>query len=96
MAVRDARGNQLKEGDVVSLEIPSTRVVGDVQKVANGGIVTGTRAGKDHVTAGEVIVLVAFRLTVDPTNPTLGNVLKLHADVQGENGKSGPVLELPN
>lgn len=94
--VRDSRNNELQVGDVVSLEIPSTRVVGDVQKVVHGGIITGTRGGGGRqMTAGEVIVLVAFRLTVDPTQPALPNVLKLHTD-RGATAPTPPSIELSN
>ena len=79
---RDARGISLKEGDTVSLEIPSTRVVGDIQKIAHGGIVTGMRGGHDRISMGSVTVLVAFEIALDPSNPIIPNALKLHQEKQ--------------
>ena len=93
---RDARGNRLKKGDTVSLQIPSNVVVGDVQSVTQGGIVTGMRQGGQQVTAGEVIVLVAFRLNVDPTQDILPNVQKLYKENDDHDGAVGPVLALEN
>jgi hypothetical protein len=93
---RDARNNEIEVGDVVSLEIPSTRVVGDVQTVTNGGIVTGIRRNDQQASPGMVVVLVAFQVLVDPAHPIIGNMLKLHqaADVEAE--KPHPVIELSN
>jgi|GEM_PF-2153514 len=93
MSVRDARNQEINVGDVVSLEIPSTRVVGDVNTVNNGGIVTGINRAKGgmQATMGEVIVIVAFRINVDPTNPIIPNMLKLY---NGENLPEVKKIEL--
>lgn len=95
--VKDARNNELKVGDIVSLEIPSTRVVGDVTAIRNGGVIVGgTRGSGQKMTTGNVTVLVAFSIPIDPNNPMIHNALKLHNEDAQESKPASSLLELPN
>jgi len=76
----DSRQNKIEVGDTVSLEIASNRVVGEICDIENGGIITGIDRRKHGMEAsmGFVTVLVAFKIAVNPDQPIIPNLLKLH------------------
>jgi hypothetical protein len=82
----DARQNEIKVGDTVMLEIISKSVVGEIRDIENGGIITGINR-KDHgmvASMGFVTVLVAFKIAVNPEQPIISNMHKLHTDGDGK------------
>lgn len=80
--VKDARGNELKVGDHISLEITSSRVVLVIEDIQEGGIITGTRSGGAEARPGMIVSFGHFSTQFDPTMPIIGNVLKLHTEEQ--------------
>jgi hypothetical protein len=88
---KDARGNELKVGDQVALEIPSTKVLGNIVQITQGGIITGMKRGGQEQLPGELTVAVHFLLQVHPQQPVLPNVLKLH-----QQGEEKGLIELQN
>ena len=89
--VKDARGNELKVGDHISLEIPSTRVVLVIQDIQEGGIITGTRSGGAEARPGMIVLSGRFSTQFDPTMPIIGNMLKLHTEEQDAETKKNLV-----
>jgi len=85
----DARRNKIKVGDTVSLEIPSRNVTGEIREMDEGGLIAGISKGgkKLEVAMGFVTVLVAFRIPVNPEQPIIPNMLKLHSEDGPEESK---------
>jgi hypothetical protein len=90
MAMYDARKNMVKEGDTVSLEIASKTVVGEIREIEEGGLIAGIsrRDRKLETALGFVTVLVAFKIAVNPEQPMIPNMLKLHAEPALNDGKT--------
>jgi len=65
--VRDARGNELKEGQTVLLKWGMQTVEGVVAEVKQGGVITGLRKGGEQISPATVRIECAFTINCDPT-----------------------------
>lgn len=91
--VYDAIGNELKRMDLVQLALNDPHIHGKVVEIKGGGIITGLRRGGGEVSPGLVTVVCTFTFPVDPTNPQLGNVLKLCDPNPEQTDKAREMLE---
>lgn len=73
--VKDAMGHELKEGDLISIELPSPRLVCKISKLDGGGL---SIAARGQQMPGVMQSTSVITNTWDPKQPWLPNVLKLH------------------
>lgn len=90
---RDRINNKLAEGDLVTVTLDSSTVLGRVQLIEEGRIikVTGTRnpqAAAEQMQTGKVKVVFDFDFIFDP-RVGLTNIIKV-VDPQGERKSGGP------
>jgi hypothetical protein len=76
--VTDIMGNELKEGDLVALQLERPLIFGRIAEVAEGGIITGLRGGQSEMRPTRVMVICHHPIEVDPRQPKIGAMIKLY------------------
>ena len=76
--MKDVRGNVLKKGDSVLLELPKPQVVGKVHEIMGGSVLAVGRGGQSRVSPAYVEVMCLFRIPVDPTNRVAEVLVKIY------------------
>jgi hypothetical protein len=74
--LKDMLGNELQEGDSVSIALAHPQATGQIAQLQNGGLIGGARKGQE-VRPGFVTVHCAFQIPFDPMNPVLGTAVKV-------------------
>jgi hypothetical protein len=76
--VKDVMGNELKQGDLVALQLERPLIFGRVTEIAEGGIITGVRGGQAEMKMTRIVVLSHHPMDVDPRISQVLNLIKLH------------------
>ena len=76
--VKDTMGNELKEGDLVALQLERPLIFGLVSEVAEGGIITGVRGGEPQMKMSRVVVISHHPIDTDPRIGQVPSIIKLH------------------
>lgn len=76
-SVRDALGNTVKEGDLVTIELASTQLVVRVGEIRGGSGIVASMAGVKDA-SGVVSWDCTGLLSFDPKNGVVHQMLKLH------------------
>jgi hypothetical protein len=75
--IKDVMGNELKEGDLVAVQLERPLVFGRVQEVAEGGIITGVRGHNAELKPSRVVIISHHPIDTDPRIGTVPQVVKL-------------------
>jgi len=76
--VRDTMGNELKEGDLVALQLERPLIFGRIAEVAEGGIITGVKNGQPEMRMTRVVVISHHPIDTDPRIGQVPSIIKLH------------------
>jgi hypothetical protein len=76
--IADIMGNELKEGDLVALQLERPLIFGRIVEVQEGGIITGMRGGQPEMKMTRVVVMSHHPLETDPRLGKLMMLIKLH------------------
>lgn len=76
--VTDIMGNELKEGDLVALQLERPLIFGRIVEVAEGGIITGVRGGQAEMKMTRVMVTSSHPIDTDPRIGKVLQIIKLH------------------
>ena len=76
--MKDIMGNELKEGDLVALQLERPLIFGRVSEIAEGGIITGVKAGHPEVRMSRVVVISHHPVDTDPRIGQVPSIIKLH------------------
>lgn len=76
--VTDIMGNELREGDLVALQLERPLIFGRIAEVAEGGIITGMRGGQAEMKLTRVMVICHHPIEVDPRQARIAAMIKLH------------------
>jgi hypothetical protein len=91
--MKDALGSELKENDLVALQLERPLIWGRVVKVEEGGIITGISGkGQAQVKSSRIIIESRHVIDVDPRMPAVA-LLALRDDAEP---KPPPPTEMLN
>jgi hypothetical protein len=76
--IADVMGNELKEGDLVALQLERPLIFGRVIEVTEGGIITGMRGGQPEMKMTRVVVMSHHPIDTDPRLGKVMMLIKLH------------------
>lgn len=78
--MKDAVGNELREGDLVALQLERPLIFGRVTSIERGGIITGIRGkGEAEIRPDRIVIVSSHPLAVDPRLP-VGAVICIRDD----------------
>jgi hypothetical protein len=75
--MKDARGNELKEGDLVLFFAQANHMQARVVRVDSGGIITGLRKGGQEVKPAQLVLHIEYTVMCHPNEP-VGQIFRLH------------------
>ena len=78
--MKDSIGNEIREGDLVALQLQMPIIRGRVIEIKHGGIVTGMKGGKEQLRPSVVIISATFPIEVDPRAAVVMPVMCLRDD----------------
>jgi hypothetical protein len=76
--IKDTMGNELKEGDLVMVQLERPIIFGRIAEVAEGGIITGVRGNEPQMKLSRVVVLSHHPIDTDPRIGVVPSLVKLY------------------
>lgn len=76
---KDVLGNRLEKGDIVQMRLDHPSAMGQVAEIKETSLL-GVRRNGSELQPGTITILATFVLPIDPTNPVLPSLAKLHRD----------------